>query len=313
MKRVSKNIWLFIILCSFFTIDAQKKFSSFGDIFGLRVFVENNGQFDNKLQSDLKVRFAYETAQEHIYFTDKGPVYKLIRHYPMKERELERMERGKNVRYKEDKVRYVKVNWIGCNTDLKIVEEEVQNHYFTYGDRRFNSRTFRKITYKNVYDGIDIEYVIDQKTQHGIKYNVVVHPGADPELIRISYEGDVNRVMLRDGKILVYLGNCLWLRGRTAEARAIYAKALLTSPWDMKLEGFTDKELVEAIVEEDIYMAPLYGWLRRILPLIDIDIEEPHDKNHEWLLMIYNTIKLAEKARLQNDHKEMVEMRRLLK
>jgi tetratricopeptide (TPR) repeat protein len=117
----------------------------------------------------------------------------------------------------------------------------------------------------------------------------------------------------RDGKILVHLGNCLWLRGRTAEARAIYAKALLTSPWDMKLEGFTDKELVEAILEEDIYMAPLYGWLRRILPLIDIDIEEPHDKNHEWLLMIYNTIKLAEKARLQNDHKKMVELRRLLK
>ena len=117
----------------------------------------------------------------------------------------------------------------------------------------------------------------------------------------------------RDGKILVYLGNCLGLRGRTAEARAIYAKALLTSPWDMKLEGFTDKELVEALVEEDIYRAPLYGWLRRILPLIDIDLEEPHDKNHEWLLMIYNTIKLAEKARLQNDHKKMVELRRLLK
>lgn len=49
----------------------------------------------------------------------------------------------------------------------------------------------------------------------------------------------------RDGKILVYLGNCLRLQGRTAKARAIYAKAILTSPWDMKLEGFTDKELVE--------------------------------------------------------------------
>jgi tetratricopeptide (TPR) repeat protein len=117
----------------------------------------------------------------------------------------------------------------------------------------------------------------------------------------------------RDGKILVYLGNCLWLQGRAAKARAIYAKAILTSPWDMKLEEFTDKELVEAIVEEDIYLAPLSGWLRRILPLIDIDIEKPHDKNHEWLLMIYNTIKLAEKARLQHDHKKMVEMRRLLK
>lgn len=117
----------------------------------------------------------------------------------------------------------------------------------------------------------------------------------------------------RDGKILVYLGNCLWLQERTAEARAIYAKALLTSPWDIELEGFTDKELIEAIVEENIYMSPLYGWLRRILPLVDINIEEPHDKNHEWLLMIYNTIKLAEKARLQHDHKEMVEMRRILK
>ncbi|HAM53767.1 MAG TPA: hypothetical protein DCP92_24885 [Nitrospiraceae bacterium] len=116
-----------------------------------------------------------------------------------------------------------------------------------------------------------------------------------------------------DGRTLVCLGNCLWRQGRKGEARATYTKALLVSPWEVRLEEIDDKELVAAVAEEDIYLAAVYGWLRRVLPLVAVEVDTPHDSNHGWSSLVYQTLRRAEKARERGDHEGMVEQRRLLK
>jgi hypothetical protein len=55
-----KNI--FIVLASLFlTLNgfSQKKFLASGDIFGRRVFIKNNGQFDKILPNQTKTSYAY--------------------------------------------------------------------------------------------------------------------------------------------------------------------------------------------------------------------------------------------------------------
>lgn len=116
-----------------------------------------------------------------------------------------------------------------------------------------------------------------------------------------------------DGRILVWLGNCLFRQGKTSEARVVYAKVFLSTPSEVKLEEIEDKELVEAIAGEEVYSAAIWGWLRGVLPLVDVEEGPPHDRKHEEALRIYQTVRRAEKARARGAHEEMVERRRLLK
>ncbi len=42
------------------------------------------------------------------------------------------------------------------------------------------------VTYKNIYPGIDLRYYTDNGK---LKYDLIVHPGANPENIAMQYEG----------------------------------------------------------------------------------------------------------------------------
>jgi tetratricopeptide (TPR) repeat protein len=115
------------------------------------------------------------------------------------------------------------------------------------------------------------------------------------------------------GGLMVCLGNCLFRQGKRAEARFTYARAFLLAPWGVERDQIEDRELVQVIVDEDPYWAAVYGWLRRLLPLMDVQVESPRDKNHEAALLVYESLRRAETARTKGDHDAMVEQRRRLK
>lgn len=187
-----------------------KNFTASGDIFGTRVFVENKGQFDKKAPEGVKILYALDHGQERIYFTSVGLIYEMVKTFPLSERKMEQLEKGKDVKYKPDEVHLVYMNWAGPLTGSVTVEaDEKQSHYITYGDSSLNSNTFKKLTYRNVYKNIDIEYIIPEDKTHGIKYNVLLHRGANPSDVRIVYSGDVNKIRKRKtGDI--FIGTGLW-------------------------------------------------------------------------------------------------------
>ncbi len=111
----------------------------------------------------------------------------------------------------------------------------------------------------------------------------------------------------------ICLGNCLLRQGRKSEARVVYATTFLSSPWEVELEAIDDKEMVEAVADGDIYSAAVRGWLRHVLPLVDVERGSPHDGKHAEALLVYQTVRRAETARAKAAHDEMVEQRRLLR
>jgi gliding motility-associated-like protein len=197
------NLLVCIFFLNAFDMSAQRGFSVSDDVFASRYFIENKGQYEPALAFGQKINFAYENGSEKVYFTDKGLVYKLVKRYPVSEEQKEKMERGKKVKFRPDDIYFVQMNWPGCNSDIQIIQDEKSQHYYTYGGPDVNAYGFKKITFKNVYDGIDVEYLMTADKKHGIKYNVILHPGADLSKFKIAYSGDVKKIILENGEVTV--------------------------------------------------------------------------------------------------------------
>jgi len=199
MKRF---IVVFFCVFSFLKGFSQQGFTVSGDVFGRRVFIKNNGQFDNVLEDGQKIKYGYVNEQEEVYFNQTGVVYSTNKEKHISEFEMERIERGK-VKPKSKVKAIVHLNWLNANPNIEILESEEQSYYHTFGDAQFNSKCFKKITYKNVYDHIDIEYLLSNERLDGIKYNVILHPGADIKNVRFNYSGDVTKITIKEGQLIV--------------------------------------------------------------------------------------------------------------
>ncbi|MBA3662643.1 MAG: gliding motility-associated C-terminal domain-containing protein [Bacteroidetes bacterium] len=200
---MKKAFILSAVLALTFTVTAQKKFMVSGDVFGRRVFIENNGQFNSDIPEGQNVKYGYINGEENVYFTPTGLTYLLQKKYPLTHHEKERMERGENVVPKPIDNFYVNMTWENANQDIQIVESEKQSWYQSFGDLKYKSDCFKKITYKNVYNNIDIEYVFTGDKSHGIKYNVILHPGANISDVKIKYSGDIKNISLKKGDVII--------------------------------------------------------------------------------------------------------------
>ena len=95
------------------------------------------------------------------------------------------------------------VSFENANEDVAIVPDKPfvhHNNYFGKGKKgAVNCRVFQGVIYKNLYDGIDLHYY----TEGGfVKYDLIVHPGADPGKIILKYDGQQN-LSLKKNQIYV--------------------------------------------------------------------------------------------------------------
>ena len=68
-----------------------------------------------------------------------------------------------------------------------MVASEQQSSRSNYLSKRItNVPNYGKVTYKGIYPGIDVAY---RGNQRSLEYDFVVNPGADPNQIRVAYEG----------------------------------------------------------------------------------------------------------------------------
>ena len=60
---------------------------------------------------------------------------------------------------------------------------------------------YQKLVYKNLYPNIDVEYVFHP--QGGIKYALILHPGADVSQVKMKYADNEKLSFTNDGEIFI--------------------------------------------------------------------------------------------------------------
>ncbi|MBI4929932.1 MAG: T9SS type A sorting domain-containing protein [Bacteroidetes bacterium] len=189
-------------------------------------FIENKSQFDGRDQlPGSKILYAVDQNGTQIYFTKEGLTYRFDEVSPQhssKERENEKQkvlplgedlggawaEHEKNERKTIHTTDLVHMQWANANQDVEIIAEEKTDDYFSYtksNNENINYiKGYKKLIYKNLYPNIDVVYEFP-KTKvlpnsspdgggqvgaggaSGIKYSLILHPGADASQIKMLY------------------------------------------------------------------------------------------------------------------------------
>ncbi len=180
--------------------------------FDHQVFIENKGQFTADLQKGEKILYGAQLGDVYAFITNTGGII-----YKYTERpEGETTATGKRHLKDPDDIdpsvkpiqHYLAATWTGSTNNVTTLASEEQTYYNTYPVGKhgtLKANIFKKVTCRNVYPGIDIEYVFP-KGKSGVKYTLVLHPGADVSLVKLKYDGAKNMSVDAEGNVDIATG-----------------------------------------------------------------------------------------------------------
>ncbi len=207
-----KNIFVFTIClasASFYVHAGQPSANWSVSVEPPQRFIENKSQFDGKDgQHGTPILYGVDWGATQIYFTPTGLTYRFdkVKHDEQEEWERERereekMKQGKPFTRKEDEeaemeTDLVHMEWLNANPAALLTGKEVADDYLSYGigeegemENINHIKGYRKIVYENLYPHIDVEYVFHPRG--GIKYKLILHPGADLSKVKMKYSKEV--------------------------------------------------------------------------------------------------------------------------
>jgi gliding motility-associated-like protein len=162
------------------------------DLFDQKVFVANKGQHDRRAGNET-VFYSARSGNMDIYFTGDGIVYRYDSILP---REEERDERGEEEEEAAEKRAYFfRIEWKGARAGVKpegLGKKDFPYTYVIAGNTSIVAPVYSGIIYRDLYPGIDMELLLP--ANGGLKYNLVVHPGADLSKVRFVYP-DANNIL----------------------------------------------------------------------------------------------------------------------
>ncbi len=165
------------------------------------LFVENTGQFDT-VDAGGKILFESKIGAINAFFTAKGILYRHIETAPLEFGDGKDPDQGgapKRTFY------YLTTEWDGANTNPTIVADEEQTYYYTYPKgthETYTANVFKKITYQNLYPGIDVVYSFPEGSSN-LKYTIVVHPGGDLSKVHLKYSNTSGMAVDGSGNVVV--------------------------------------------------------------------------------------------------------------
>lgn len=190
-----------------------------GNIIKRKVFIENVGQYDKFSNSSIgEVKYAVDCGVLRIFFGEKGISYSYLEATKLSKGERDAIMAkplDELPHYKKEhligkfniKKDEVNMTWVGSNSLVSMNVENETYDYFSFAVNQPNSeevinytnvKGFTTLTYKNIYPFIDVKYKVHE--QSGIKYSIILHPGANPDDVKMIYDSEANLV---DGKISI--------------------------------------------------------------------------------------------------------------
>jgi hypothetical protein len=154
-------------------------------------FTENKGQVcDQNYKPRPDVLFSGTANGINYHLTNTGISYQLNRIDSWKE--TEDLKTNEKIKTADKTTLYrVDINWVGANLNTTILKGKelagVNNYYLTQcPNGALNVKSFENITYKNIYNGIDIKWY---EKNGQLEYDFIVEPNADHKQIKIEIKG----------------------------------------------------------------------------------------------------------------------------
>jgi len=232
-------------------------------------FVENKGQvygYDGLPHPEVK--FSFQQGNTQIFLLENGIAYQFTKmHYPDGYQEMpldkggkqdfeKMLELKKQIRTETFRM---DMTLVGANNHVEITTEGRSADYTNFYNRNvLDVHSFNKVTYHNVYPGID--WVIYIKNNQ-IKYDFKVKPGADPTLIKMQFHHQENLALNKDGSFT--LKNSL---GSISEKAPVSFQGLFKIETKFKLkeniisfvlENYNSKETL--VIDPALVWATYYG------------------------------------------------------
>src|SRR5579859_6610900 len=173
-----------------FTAKFTRDFGNTADPFGIKTaFIENKGQYGDTVPRHNymgKILYGYEGWGLPVLFTSRGLIHL--------------HNRGK------DSTRVITMEWLQANPHPEIVAADLAPGVHSYGKAATAARGFRKLTYKNIYPGIDVEYSFIPGRQAGFEFRIILQPGADLSKVKMRYGGEIREIKDSLGGLVVHSG-----------------------------------------------------------------------------------------------------------
>ena len=184
-----------------------------------KVFIENKGQFNQFGNSKTgNIIYAVDFGKTKILFGERGITYSFLESDKIsKEKRGEVASNLKTQSIADHKKKEqligkflfqsddVTMIWENSNP-CKIIPSKKASNYFSYAftdkDKKIINANeiagYEQITYENIYPNIDIQFTVHPES--GVKYAIILNPGANPSDVKMIYDTDVK---LEDGKIKI--------------------------------------------------------------------------------------------------------------
>jgi len=177
-------------------IPGKIKFSKYSgtDLFNVESgFIENIGQYGDTMQSQKemgRILYGYEGMGMPFLLTTKGiiKIQRKIEQNRDADSEPEEALRALKMTYK-----VITMQWLKANPNPEIIKEEKHFAYHTYGLISEKAFSYKKITYKELYPGIDVVYSFTNNVL-GFEYSIIARPGADLSLVKMQFGGDIKNI-----------------------------------------------------------------------------------------------------------------------
>ncbi len=163
-------------------------------------FTENLGQWD------ARVLFRTCTDGTTCWLTTDGLVYQLAGNPEYADQEHDANAHGGSAFPAKLETTLIRATFAGSSTDTDVEGRGLLPYHFNYflGDDPSRWRTsvpnYESVVIRDIYPGIDICY---HGEAEGLKYDLVLEPGADLSRIAIRYEGILSAYIAADGSLRV--------------------------------------------------------------------------------------------------------------
>lgn len=188
-------------------------------------FIENKGQIiDQKSKPNAAVKYLLNTNGLNVQLREKGFSYDVYEteKIPLSKKDKEFHSSNPNFDNKKETPDYslkynyhrIDIDFLNTNQNVKLIAEEKSKDYDNYYNVTHarngitNVHKYKKVTYQNIYNQIDVVFFIPNDTSKVVEYNFIVKPGGKISDIQLKIEGGKTelvenkiRMNLRFGKM----------------------------------------------------------------------------------------------------------------